>query len=86
MQLVPMASHWQAETTELVKTALGSLENNETENQLALNAFNLAALDRAGTEAMFEVGFWMVVPDLLCRRSPCFLFLIGSDLVRRGKR
>ena len=57
--------------TELIKTAMGSLENNETENQLALNAFNLAALNRAGSEAMFEVGFWRVV---LCRCLPCFSF------------
>jgi hypothetical protein len=64
----------QASTTELVKTTLGSMENNEAENQLALDAFNLAALDRAGSAAMFEVRVLRVVPGPLCRRSPCFSF------------
>ncbi|KAI9450191.1 hypothetical protein BJY52DRAFT_1192022 [Lactarius psammicola] len=42
---------WDTESIELVKTALGSLENNETENQQALDAFNRAAHDAA----IFEV-------------------------------
>ncbi|KAH9059210.1 hypothetical protein EDB87DRAFT_1624045 [Lactarius vividus] len=42
---------WDTEETELIKAALGSLENNETENQLALDAFNRAARDAA----IFEV-------------------------------
>ena len=44
---------------------------------------NYATLDREGSEAMFEVGFWGLVPDPLCRRS---LFLTGSGLVRGRKR
>ncbi|KAH9038803.1 hypothetical protein EDB85DRAFT_1932289 [Lactarius pseudohatsudake] len=36
---------WDTEVTEHVKSALGSLENNETENRLALDAFNRAARD-----------------------------------------
>ncbi|KAI9431513.1 hypothetical protein H4582DRAFT_1241152 [Lactarius indigo] len=41
---------WETEVTEVVKTALGSLENNETENQLALDAFNRAALEATAFE------------------------------------
>lgn len=77
-----MALASQAETTKLVKTALHSLEN-ETENELARNAFNFAALDRMGSEMMFEVGWRSVVARL------CFLFLTasdkGSDVVCGGK-
>ena len=40
---------------ELVITALGSLENEETENQPARNAFSIAAVDRSGAAAIFEV-------------------------------
>ncbi|KAH8994239.1 hypothetical protein EDB92DRAFT_315474 [Lactarius akahatsu] len=42
---------WGTEVTEHVKSALGSLENNETENQPALDAFDRAARDAS----MFEV-------------------------------
>ena len=66
-----------AEKTELIKTALSYLGN--TGNEQALRSFNYAALDREGSKAMFEVGFWRLVPDPLCRRS---LFLTGSGLVR----
>jgi len=41
--------------TEPVKTALGSLENNNTENQLALDTFNFAAIDPSNATATFEV-------------------------------
>jgi len=45
---------WNASVTELVKTALESLENSE--NQSAIDAFNRAAVqDVAGAKAAFEV-------------------------------
>lgn len=76
-----MALTSQAETTELVKIALRSPEN-ETENELARNTFNVAALNRTGSEVMFEVG-WCQTRSVVAQ--PCFLFVTGSDLVCGGK-
>jgi len=62
----------QIEATELVKTALGSLEKNETENQQALDGFNRAAHDAA----IFEVGSRghqiALLEHTSCCRLPCF--------------
>ena len=67
----PTLALLQAEVTELVKIALGSLENNEAENQRALDGFNLAAVDRSGAAAaIFEVRLLETgTPDIWLKRS-----------------
>lgn len=70
---------WDASTTELVKTALGSMENNEAENQLALDAFNLAALDRAGSAAMFEVQILSAEENGDLRIHSCWFSFAASE-------
>ena len=91
----PTLALLQAEATELVKIALGSLENNEAENQRALDAFNLAAVDRSGAAAaaIFEVRRLETnLPDRSVRNiqyvmmSLTLYVLPDSDIVRGGKR
>lgn len=80
-----MALTSQAETTELVKTALHSLEN-EAENELAHNASNLVA-DRTGSEMIFEVGWChtrsVVTQACFCISQVQILSAEESDDVRR---
>ncbi|KAF8263315.1 hypothetical protein EI94DRAFT_1741209 [Lactarius quietus] len=66
--------------TELVKTALGSLENNEAENQRALDAFNLAAVDRSGTAAIFEVQILSAEESGDLRTHSCWFSLAASQV------
>lgn len=70
---------WDTEVTELVKTALGSLENDEPENQLALDAFNLAALDLSGTTAVFEVQILSAEESGDIRIHSCWFSLTASQ-------
>jgi len=75
------AEGWDAEVIELVKTALGSLENNEAENQLALDAFNLAALDSSGAAAMFEVQTLSAEESGDLRIHSCLFSMAASQAI-----
>lgn len=77
-----MALTSQTETTELVKTALRSLEN-EIENELTRNAFNIVALDRMGSEMMFEVG-WYQTRCVVSQLSLFFLNHLYSGVQALG--
>ncbi|KAH9170116.1 hypothetical protein EDB89DRAFT_1357611 [Lactarius sanguifluus] len=66
---------WDTEVTEHVKSALGSLENNETENQLARDAFDRAARDAS----IFEVQILSAEESGDLRIHSCWFSLATSQ-------